>query len=75
MEYDKQYSTSLDKPKGSDQGEKKGMKWFGITLAVIGFLFFFERFFPVLKLFYYWPLVLIVVGGIFIWKSKKGSGN
>ncbi|MBD3281475.1 hypothetical protein GF391_01890 [Candidatus Uhrbacteria bacterium] len=71
MEYDKQYKTSLDKPEGSDKGEKKVMKWFGITLAVIGFLFFFERFMPVLKIFYYWPLILIVVGGLFIWQSKN----
>jgi LiaI-LiaF-like transmembrane region len=73
MDYDKQYKTSLDKPVEYDKGEKKGMKWFGITLAVIGFLFFFERFLPVIKLFYYWPLVLIVVGAYFIWNSKNSK--
>lgn len=71
MEYDKQYKTSLDKPDGSDRGEKKAMKWFGITLAVIGFLFFFERFMPVFRLFYYWPLILIVVGALFVWRAQN----
>ncbi len=71
MDYNKQYKTSLDKPEDSDKGEKKAIKWLGITLVVIGFLFFFERFMPVLKIFYYWPFLLIVVGGIFIWKSTN----
>jgi len=71
MDYDKQYKTSLDKPPGADQGERKGWKWFGIALAVIGFLFLFERFVPLLKLLTYWPFLLILLGGLFIWKSKK----
>jgi hypothetical protein len=71
MEYDKQYSTSLDKPAGSDKGEKKVMKWLGIMLAVIGFLFLFEKFIPVYKLLTYWPFLLILIGGIFIWKAKS----
>ncbi|MFZ6015012.1 MAG: hypothetical protein ACOYUZ_01510 [Patescibacteria group bacterium] len=71
MEYDKQYQTSLDKPKDAGAGERKAMKWFGIILAAIGFVFILERFVSVFEILRWWPFLLIVIGGILIWKAKQ----
>lgn len=73
MEYDKQYRTSLDKPPGKDEGESKALKWTGIILAVIGFLFLFGKLIPFARLLSLWPLALILVGGYLIWRSGGRS--
>ena len=45
----------------------------GIILITLGILFLVDKYFPSIDFRDLWPFILIVVGALFVYKSKKGN--
>lgn len=58
------------KPK-RDQGNLIG----GLILVVLGLLFLGDNLLPNFRFGDYWPVILIVIGGALLWKSRNGMNQ
>lgn len=54
-------------------GEEKRRQILGLILVAIGGYFLLERFFPVFDFDNWWPLILVVIGIVILFKGKGGS--
>jgi phage shock protein C len=54
-------------PQKRDQGGLIG----GLVLIVLGLLFLANNLIPDFRFGDYWPVILIVIGGVLLWKSRN----
>ena len=71
MDYDKQYSTSLDQPKDMKEKSNRNLQTAGIIILGLGLLFIIDKYFSIKNLIEFWPFLLILIGFLLIWRSKK----
>ncbi|MBU2566401.1 hypothetical protein KKG46_02475 [Patescibacteria group bacterium] len=71
MQYDKQYSSSLDQPEQDKKDSKKNLQTVGIIVLGLGLLFFIDKYFSIKNLIEFWPFLLVLIGIILIWKARN----
>ncbi len=54
-------------------GEAKRNQLLGLIIIAIGAYFLLKRVFPIITFRNWWPLLLIVLGFLILWKGKGGS--
>lgn len=60
------------KPKG-DSDARRGRIMGGVILVVLGTLFLLRNLYPWFRFEDYWPVILIAIGLVLLWKSRTGS--
>ena len=45
----------------------------GVILVVLGILFLLRNLYPWFQFEDYWPVILIAIGVVLLWKSRRGS--
>jgi uncharacterized membrane protein HdeD (DUF308 family) len=55
----------------SSRNDRKGRVTGGIILVVLGVLFLLQNFFPWFRFEQFWPVILIVIGLVLLFRSRK----
>ena len=53
------------------KNNESGKLWSGIMFIILGFVFLIESFFPRINIEDFWPILLIITGGIIIYDGLK----
>ncbi|MGA9117743.1 MAG: DUF5668 domain-containing protein [Bacteroidota bacterium] len=65
-----EYSTPSDQTSRVERDRRRGRATGGIILIVMGGLFLLRNLYPWFRFQDYWPVILIVLGVILVWRSR-----